>query len=138
MTAKEYVLQPEQIEKAILNQMKEIKYWKIMAENLSSHGVEEHFDPNRPEEAPFVHCYEMIDEITHDIEENAEKLLILRKDVNYHISLLASFEEQQVLRYRYLEKKSWRQIERLMNLSKASVFRIHRKALTKLPVPAES
>lgn len=137
MNAKEYLSQVKYLEQAITYKMREIEYWKNMAENLSSHGLEEHFNPNRPQEASFTHCFEMIDEITHDIEERTAQLISLRKDIDYRISLLNSIEEQMVLHYRYLEKMNWNQIERIMNRCRSAIFRIHGQALAKLSVPDE-
>ena len=135
MTAKEYLMQARFIEKAIFGQLREIEYWKGIAEDISNPGLEEHYNPNRPQDAYFTRCFEMIEEIQQDIEEKTCKLMRLRKEIESTIGLLDSLEEQEVLRCRYLSGMSWRQVEKALNVSRATIYRIHESALKNFPVP---
>ena len=126
------------MEKAISYKMREIDYWREMAKSMSAHGMEEHYNPNRPQDAPFTHCFEMIEEIQREIDEKTAELITLRREIDARIGLLNKLEEQLVLRYRYLEKLDWRQIERLTHISRSSLFKIHGEALVHFSVPADS
>lgn len=138
MTAKEYLSRVGYLEKAISYKMKEIDYWKEMAKSMTAHGMEEHYNPNRPQDATFTRCFEMIEEIQHEIDEKTAELITLRREIDIRIELLQSFEEQLVLRYRYLESMNWRQVERVMHVSRATMFKIHGRALAHFAVPSES
>lgn len=136
MTAKEYLDQARHLEVLINCRLREIDYWK----NLSSSVSGMRFDgmphsPNRPTEAPFVRCLEKIDEIQRSVEEKVAQLISLRDEINARIDMLDSHEEQVLLRYRYIDGCTWEEIERMMNVSERTAFRIHGRALAHFSVP---
>ena len=63
MTAKEYLNQARHLDALIHCRLREIDYWRDLSISVSSSGYEEHHNPNRPTDAPFVRCLEKIDEI---------------------------------------------------------------------------
>ncbi len=130
MTAKEYLNQARHLEALINCRLREIEYWKDLSSSFS--GMR--FDgmphsPNRPTEAPFVRCLEKIDEIQRSVEEKVAQLISLRDEINARIDMLDSHEEQVLLRYRYIDGCTWEEIERMMNVSERTAFRIHGSAL---------
>ena len=135
MTAKEYLLQAQFLEKAISSRLQEMEYWKSLSENVSGIGLEEHFNPNRPQEAPFVHCVEKIAEIQKEVDEKTAELIALRKEIDYRIGLLNNLDEQLILRYRYLNHYSWKEVQYLMGICKTVAFEKHRNALYHFRVP---
>ena len=136
MTAKEYLQQAHHLDAIIHYRLREIDYWKDMASSVS--GV--NYDgmphsPNRPTEAPFVRCLEKIDEIQRSVEEKIAQLISLRDEINSRIDMLKNHEEQILLRYRYIDGCTWEEIERMMNVSERTAFRIHGSALSHFSVP---
>lgn len=136
MTAKEYLQQAHHLDAIIHYRLREIDYWKDMASSVS--GV--NYDgmphsPNRPTEAPFVRCLEKIDEIQRSVEEKIAQLISLRDEINSRIDMLKNHEEQILLRYRYIDGCTWEEIERMMNVSERTAFRIHGSALAHFSVP---
>lgn len=136
MTAKEYLNQARHLDALINCRLREIDYWKDLSKNVS--GMR--FDgmphsPNRPTEAPFVRCLEKIDEIQRSVEEKVAQLIRLRDEINTRIDMLDSHEEQVLLRYRYIDRCTWEEIERMMNVSERTAFRIHGSALANFSVP---
>ena len=104
MTAKEYLNQARHLDALINCRLREIDYWRDLSSSVS--GMK--FDgmphsPNRPTEAPFVRCLEKIDEIQRDVEEKVAYLVRLKEEINTAIDMLASRDEQLLLRYRYLD-----------------------------------
>lgn len=136
MTAKEYLNQARHLDALINCRLREIDYWKDLSGSVS--GMR--FDgmphsPNRPTEAPFVRCLEKIDEIQRSVEEKVAQLISLRDEINARIDMLDSNEEQVLLRYRYIDGCTWEEIERMMNVSERTAFRIHGNALAHFSIP---
>lgn len=136
MTAKEYLNQARHLDALINCRLREIDYWR----DLSSSVAGMKFDgmphsPNHPTEAPFVRCLEKIDEIQKDVEDKVAYLVRLKEEINTAIDMLASRDEQLLLRYRYLDDFTWEEIARMLNVSLRTVHRIHGSALQNFIVP---
>ncbi len=136
MTAKEYLNQARHLDALINCRLREIDYWR----DLSSSVAGMKFDgmphsPNHPTEAPFVRCLEKIDEIQKDVEDKVAYLVRLKEEINMAIDMLASRDEQLLLRYRYLDDFTWEEIARMLNVSLRTVHRIHGSALQNFIVP---
>lgn len=135
MTAKEYLNQARHLDALINCRLREIDYWRDLSSGISGSNFEPHYNPNRPTEAPFVRCLEKIDEIQRSVEEKVAQLISLRDEINVRIDMLDSHEEQVLLRYRYIDGCTWEEIERMMNVSERTAFRIHGSALAHFSVP---
>lgn len=135
MTAKEYLNQARHLDALINCRLREIDYWRDLSSGISGSNFEPHYNPNRPTEAPFVRCLEKIDEIQQSVEEKVAQLISLRDEINARIDMLDSHEEQVLLRYRYIDGCTWEEIERMMNVSERTAFRIHGSALAHFSVP---
>lgn len=136
MTAKEYLNQARHLEAFINCRLREIDYWKDLLSSVSG----TRFDgmphsPNRPTEAPFVRCIEKIDEIQRNVEEKVAQLIRLRDEINTRIDMLESYEEQVLIRYRYIDGCTWEEIGHMLNVSLRTVHRIHGSALQNFSVP---
>ena len=136
MTAKEYLNQARHLDALINCRLREIDYWRDLSSSVS--GMK--FDgmphsSNCPTEAPFVRCLEKIDEIQRDVEDKVAYLVRLKEEINTAIDMLASRDEQLLLRYRYLDDFTWEEIARMLNVSLRTVHRIHGSALQNFIVP---
>ena len=135
MTAKEYLNQARHLDALIHCRLREIDYWRDLSSSVSGSSFEEHHNPNRPTEAPFVRCLEKIDEIQHSVEEKVAYLICLKEEINKAIDKLDNRDEQLLLRYRYLDNCTWEEIAAMLNVSIRSVHRIHGTALQHFSVP---
>ena len=135
MTAKEYLNQARHLDALIHCRLREIDYWRDLSISVSNSGYEEHHNPNRPTDAPFVRCLEKIDEIQQSVEDKVAYLVELKEEINAAIDKLENRDEQLLLRYRYLDDCSWEEISHMMNISIRSVHRIHGSALQNFVVP---
>jgi len=135
MTAKEYLNQARHLDALIHCRLREIDYWRDLSSSVSGSSFEEHHNPNRPTEAPFVRCLEKIDEIQHSVEEKVAYLICLKEEINRAIDKLDNRDEQLLLRYRYLDNCTWEEIAAMLNVSIRSVHRIHGMALQHFSVP---
>ena len=82
-----------------------------------------------------MRCLEKIDEIQRDVEDKVAYLVRLKEEINMAIDMLASRDEQLLLRYRYLDDFTWEEIARMLNVSLRTVHRIHGSALQNFIVP---
>lgn len=137
MTAKEYLSQVKRLDESINCRLRELEYWRVLSCRLSDSGFDEHHDPNRSTEAPFVRCLEKIDEIERDVNVRIDKLVDLRRAVNKAIDAMGNSDEQVLLRCRYLDGLSWADICQIMNVSLRTVYRLHSTALDDFNVPDE-
>lgn len=135
MTAKEYLNQARHLDALIHCRLREIDYWRDLSSSVSGSGFEEHHNPNRPTEAPFVRCLEKIDEIQHSVEEKVAYLICLKEEIDKAIDKLDNRDEQLLLRYRYLDSCTWEEIAAMLNVSIRSVHRIHGMALQHFSIP---
>lgn len=135
MTAKEYLNQARHLDALIHCRLRKIDYWRDLSSSVSGSSFEEHHNPNRPTEAPFVRCLEKIDEIQHSVEEKVAYLICLKEEINKAIDKLDNRDEQLLLRYRYLDNCTWEEIAAMLNVSIRSVHRIHGLALQHFSVP---
>lgn len=135
MTAKEYLNQARHLDALIHCRLREIDYWRDLSSSVSGSSFEEHHNPNRPTEAPFVRCLEKIDEIQRSVEEKVAYLICLKEEINKAIDKLDNRDEQLLLRYRYLDNCTWEEIAAMLNVSIRSVHRIHGMALQHFSIP---
>nr|DAT75047.1 MAG TPA: hypothetical protein [Caudoviricetes sp.] len=135
MTAKEYLNQARHLNALIHCRLREIDYWRDLSSSVSGSGFEEHHNPNRPTDAPFVRCLEKIDEIQRSVEEKVAYLICLKEEISKAIDKLENRDEQLLLRYRYLDNCTWEEIAAMLNVSIRSVHRIHGMALQHFSVP---
>lgn len=137
MTSKEYLSQAMHLDDAINCRLRELEYWRDLSYRLSGSGLEEHHDPNRPTEAPFVRCLEKIDEIERDVNDRIDKLVDFRRAISEAIDAMEDDSERLLLRCRYLDGLSWTDISRIMNISLRTVHRLHSTALENFTIPEE-
>lgn len=135
MTAKEYLNQATHLDALIHCRLREIDYWRDLSSSVSGSGFEEHHNPNRSTDAPFVRCLEKIDEIQRSVEEKVAYLICLKEEINKAIDKLENRDEQLLLRYRYLDNCTWEEIAAMLNVSIRSVHRIHGMALQHFSIP---
>lgn len=135
MTAREYLNQARHLDALIHCRLREIDYWRDLSSSVSGSSFEEHHNPNRPTEAPFVRCLEKIDEIQRSVEEKVAYLICLKEEINKAIDKLDNRDEQLLLRYRYLDNCTWEEIAAMLNVSIRSAHRIHGMALQHFSVP---
>lgn len=135
MTPKEYLNQAKHLDALINYRLRELDYWRDMSGRISGSNFEPHYNPNKPTEAPFVRVIEKIDELERDIEDKIRHLMELKDEISRAIDKLESYDEQMVLRYRYLDRFSWEEISHMLHVSERTVYRIHGDALANFIVP---
>ena len=135
MTAKEYLRQAYRLDHRIDSDLAEIERLRTMASSVRSPGFEEHFNPNRNTDAPFIHCLEKVWELEQKLKSEVEKLMSLKNQIHEVIEQVPNSDEQMVLRYRYIHNLTWEQIGDELCADKSTIRRWHGQALQHVKLP---
>ena len=110
MEAKEYLEQTRYLDKRIKSDMRELETLKELSVSVRAIGFDEHNSSMPNIEAPFVKCLALIADMEEKLKTELQMCTQLRKEALDVIMAVSDICERQVLRYRYLEMMSWRQI----------------------------
>ena len=135
MTAKEYLKKARYLDALINSELRELERLKDLSRSISGSNFEQHYNPNRPSEAPFAKWIGRIDEMEREINNHIDELVDLKTKIETAISQMENPEEQVILRHRYIDGFSWELIGREMSISERTVRRIHGSALQNFIVP---
>ena len=137
MTAKEYLRQAYRLDHRINSDLAELERLRDMDGSISSPSFEEHYNPNRNTEAPFIRCLEKVWDLEMKIKTEIDKLISLKDQMREVIDAVQNTDEQMVLRYRYIHNMTWEQIGDELKADESTVRRWHRRALASVIVPAD-
>ena len=137
MTAKEYLRQAYRLNHRINSDIAEMERLQEMAGSVGSPGFEEHYNPNRPSEAPFVRCLEKVWALEQKINSEIDRLIDLKAQMREVIATASNADEQMVLRYRYIHNMTWEQIGDELHADRTTVYRWHNSALNHVTLPED-
>lgn len=135
MTAKEYLKQAYRLDQKINSDIAEAQMLRQMASSVGSSGFEEHHNPNRPTEAPFVRCLEKVWKLEQKINVEIDRLVDLKEQIRTVIDKVENADEQMVLRYRYIHNWTWERIGNELYADERTIRRWHESALQHVEVP---
>lgn len=135
MTPKEYLKQSYRLDQKINSDIAEAARLREMASSVGLPGFEEHYNPNRPTEAPFVRCLDRVWELEQKINAEIDKLVDLKEQIRSVIDMVENPDEQMVLRYRYIHNWTWEQIGDALYADESTIRRWHGRALQHITVP---
>lgn len=135
MTAKEYLSQAYRLDQRINSDIAELGRLRLMSQNISSPGFEEHYNATRNTDAPFVKQIEKIMELEKTINEEIDRLVDLKAQIRLTIDSVQNTDERMVLRYRYVDHMTWEQIGMTLYADPRTVRRWHGNALNHVVMP---
>lgn len=135
MTAKEYLRQAYRLDHRIDSDIAEMERLREMACSVGSPGFEEHHNPNRPTEAPFVHALEKVWRMEEKINAEIDRLVDLKAQIRGVIEAVSDPNERMVLRYRYIHNMTWERIGDELHAGETSIRRWHASALAHVVLP---
>lgn len=135
MTAERYLSQAYRLDQRIQLDQAELDNLKTLAASVGSPGFDEHNNPNRPTDAPFVKTLERIWEMEQKIFTELSQLIHLKQEILMVLSEIDDVDERLVLTYRYLRNMSWTEISEELGVSDRTIRRWHERALTHVVVP---
>ena len=137
MTPKEYLRQAYRLNHRINSDIAEMERLQEMVGTVSSPSLEEHYNPNRPTEAPFIRRLEKVWELQDKINREIDRFIDLKAQMRDVIATVSDADEQMVLRYRYIHNMTWEQIGDELHADRTTVFRWHNAALKHITLPEE-
>lgn len=137
MTPKEYLRQAYRLDHRINSDIAEMERLQEMVGTVSSPSLEEHYNPNRPTEAPFIRRLEKVWELQDKINREIDRFIDLKAQMRDVIATVSDADEQMVLRYRYIHNMTWEQIGDELHVDRTTVFRWHNAALKHITLPEE-
>lgn len=135
MTVKEYLNQAYRLEQRIRLLKDNIEETRALSGSISSPGFEQHYNPNRPTEAPYVKTLERLMEMQEELDEKLSLLLALKAELTEVIDGVENMDERLVLTYRYLKNFTWSHIGDILCADERTVRRWHSLALAHVIVP---
>jgi len=135
MRKKEYLQQAHRLDHRIRSDMRELDNLKEMSGYISPSSFEKSYNPNRPTEAPFVRALEKLWDLEQKIAGEVELFADLKAQIRETIASVENEDEQMVLRYCYIEDKTWEEIGGLMHASRTTVIRWHNQGLYHMQLP---
>lgn len=135
MTAKEYLSQGYRLEQRIKALGQEIEELRLLSVSVGSPGFEEHYNPNRPTEAPFVRVLNKIMDMEAKQADLLERLISFKEELCQVIDSVQDNDEHLVLRYRYLSNMTWVDIGDELGWDERTIRRIHNRALAHVVMP---
>lgn len=97
MTSKEYLNQAYRLEQRIRLHKERLDELRDLAGSPGSPGFEEHYNPNRNTEAPFVKTLYKIMELEEKVNSELQLLLKLQAEIQETIDALYDVDERLVL-----------------------------------------
>lgn len=136
MTAKEYLRQAYRLNERINSHIEEMENLRGLSRRIQGVSYGEYIhSPNRQTEASFVKILDKITDYEARINDEIDRLVDLKQEMEEAIEKIANMDERLLLRYRYLDSHSWEEIGVLLNASVRTVHRIHSSALQHFSVP---
>ncbi|MCD7825456.1 MAG: DUF1492 domain-containing protein [Clostridiaceae bacterium] len=136
MTTKEYLEQAFRLDQRINSKLSQITSLNELAMKCTSTitGMPHNPSPSVSSmEDAICKIIDLEDEINHDIQ----LLVDLKREIVQVIKKVDNLECQTLLELRYLCFKTWEEIAVEMNYCIDNVYKLHRKALSKIRVPHE-
>lgn len=135
MTPKAYLNQAYRLEQRIRLHKEEIDNLQSLSGSVGSPSFEEHYNPNKPTEAPFMKTLEKIWEYEDKVNKELNLLLRLKSEIQCVINAVPNMDERLVLTYRYIKNYTWGQIGDELFADERTIRRWHNRALAHVTVP---
>jgi len=135
MDAKEFLSQASYLDDLIRSNLKDLERLKQTSYSVRSPGFEQHYNPNRPTEAPFVKALERKWDVEELITKRTKQLIDLKRQIIAVIDAVPDTRDQLVLKYRYLDHMNWEKIAGRMYASEKTVRRWHDEGIDMVILP---
>ena len=135
MTSKEYLRQAYRLDQKIDSYVEEAAKLHELSKSISSARWGDKVQTSHNMDAPFVRCVEKIMMLEEKIHGEVELLINLKRQICDVIDAVPDTDERLVLRYRYINNLTWRQIGGELRADKSTIRRWHGSALAHVVLP---
>lgn len=139
MTAEEYLSQGRRLNEMIVFHTERLKELRACADSIGAvrtDGVK--VSRTLSGEAPYVRALHRVWEMQETIDRELEQMIRLDRQIGQVIGGLVSGDYRMLLRYRYLNRKTWNQIADIMHIDPSTAKRWHAKAIGMLTLPEDA
>lgn len=135
MTAVEYLSRAKYLQRLIAAQQREIDRLQMLSSSARTSKIAENNNPNCTTEATFVAQVHKLAELEEHMNKMKDHYSDLLCEIHACIEALPDMREQLVLKHRYIEGMSWKEVIGAMDVSESTTYRIHKAALKHLKYP---
>ena len=135
MNAKEFLRPAYRLDQRINSDIAEMERLREISTSIGSSDFKEHYNHNRPTEAPFVKTLEKVLLLEEKVHAEIDRFGELKEQIRTGIDEVEDSNEQLVLRYRYLHNYKWEQIGDILYADESTIRRWHIRALQHVRVP---
>ena len=135
----EYLSQGRRLSEMIVFQTERMKELRACADRVGAAKTDSlKVCQSASGDAPYVRALQRIWEMQESIDRQLTQLIELDRQIGEVIGTLLSGDYRMLLRYRYLNRKSWEQIADLMHIDPSTARRWHAKAVGMLTLPDDA
>ncbi len=139
MNTVEYLSQGRRLNEMILFQAERLKAMRACADSVGAAGLSGTKVSVSPSgDAPYVRALHRIWDMQEAVDRELRTMIRLEQQIGQVIGTLLSGDYRMLLRYRYLNRKTWEQIADLMHIDPSTAKRWHAKAVAMLTLPEDA
>ncbi len=133
---KEYLKQARGLDEVIRCNQQELEELKALSTSITGTDLERVSVKNSlsSHDAHFTQVVEQIEEMEKKIKNDTFRILSLKDEIRANIQAIKKYEERSVLQNKYLLGLSWEEVSEELNVSIATVYRVHDAALNNLHI----
>ena len=127
-----YLSQYQYLNKEIDRKIESLEFWKNKILNIT--GTLSDMPKSNKRSDTIATGIATINDIEKEINEEIDKLIKLRKEIEDKINAVDNPKLREILKCRYLDCKSWEEIAYKNNITWRHVYRLHEKALDEIKI----
>ncbi len=131
MNAREFLGRAYMLEARIDSKTEQLKHLRALTQNTTAVYGREGVSHSRHTDR-MADLVARIADMEKQVSESIEKLISIKQEILDAIGRIDECKLQTVLELRYLNMKSWNEISAIMYTGKTNLYRLHKKALTRL------
>ena len=132
MDVKNFLERAMHLDVLIDSHVAELDNYRRLSLKIGSSRLEEHVSHSAPTEAPYVKWVERIVDKEREINEEIDRLVVIKMEISKFIDNVENPQWQYILRSRYIMGCTWEQIAKGIDCSVSTIKRSHQKVLENL------
>lgn len=138
MNVTEYLSQGRRLDEMIRYHAERLESLRARADGISALRIREAAVKTSAGDAPYVRALQGIWELEETIDRELRLLIRLDGQMTRVINGLLNPDYRMLIRYRYMNRKTWEQIADLMHIDPRTARRWHAKAVSLITLPEDA
>lgn len=136
MDAKEYLQQANGLNELLDSELEELNQLKYLSTSIPSVDTsKERVQGGIQSPDKIGSIIAKIDILEQKINEEIDKFITLKTEIRTVINAIPNNDEKLILRYRHINFYTWGKIQKLLCMSKSTMYRLYEEALSHVVVP---